>query len=471
MRNVEIRLGNAESRVIADRSLIYQLDKELAVEDPGAHWARQRNPRWDGFWRFMNVYKGTFPTGLVDRVKKILPLARVIDERIRPDVRPFNKNVLDGIELFDYQCEAIQKALEAGTGILGLSVGAGKTECGIAIGSHVVGKVVWITHRKDLMHQTYERIKWRTGVTPGVIGDGLWDDIQSNTKFVIAMPQSALKDLTTFSNQVEDAAVVIADECHTASAANEWYKLAQLVPAFFRIGLTGTPDNIGDPVRERRLEAATGKILMRLRAGQMAEMGKVVPVKVLYHKVHNQPVFGADYMQVRRMLIEENPERNAMIVEIAMREAREGKKVLIICDTIRHAKVISEVLNGENVRSMMLTGKHGTGSRNTAKADFKRGLLEIMVTTPIWDMGVDIPELETVILAAGGKSAVRVIQRAGRAIRSSKGKTGATVHDFFDTGSKYTMKHSLARMQACKNEGFEIVGFPESAARAAAGAQ
>lgn len=467
MRTVEIRLGNAESKVIADRSVLYWLDKELAVEDPAAYWIRQRNPRWDGFWRFMNVHRGTFPTGLLERVKKILPLARVIDERVRPSVRPFNKNILDGIELFDYQCEAVQKALEKGTGVLGLSVGAGKTECGIAIGAHVSGKVVWITHRKDLARQTYERIKWRTGVVPAVIGDGTWDDIQPNTKFVIVMPQTALRDLTTFANQVKDASVMIADECHTASAANEWYKLAQLIPAYFRIGLTGTPDGIGDPVRERRLEAATGRIIMRISAGQMAKMGKVVPVKVLYHKVHNQPLFGVDYMQARRLLIEENAERNAMIVEIAMREAKEGKKVLIICDTIRHAKVISEVLNGENVRSMMLTGKHGTGSRNTAKEDFRRGILEIMVTTPIWDVGVDIPELDTVILAAGGKSAVRVIQRAGRAIRSSKGKTVATVHDFFDSGSKYTVRHSIARMQACKKEGFEVVGFPESVPAAA----
>jgi superfamily II DNA or RNA helicase len=466
MRDVTFYLGNAESTIDCERSALYQLDKELAIEDPGAFFARQRRPGWDGLWHFVNVLKKTIPTGLVERAKRIFPLARVIDKRIRPAVVEFNKNILEGINLLDYQCDAIKKALSEKNGILALSVGAGKTECGIAAGCHVHGLIVWIVHRKDLLHQTVERIKWRTGIDAAVIGDGAWSDVTPEDKFLVVMPQSALKDIDMFANQVADASMMVADECHTASAANEWYRMSQLIPAYFRIGLTGTPE-IGDPVRERRLEAATGKILVQIRAGDMAATGRVVPAKVQYHKVHNLPVYGMDYMQTRRILIEENGERNAMIVEIAMREAKSGKRVLVICDTIRHARVISEVLNGESVRSMLLTGKHNSSARAMAKKNFKSGALEVMITTPIWDVGVDIPELEVVILAAGGKSAVRVIQRAGRAIRSYGDKKEALIHDFFDTGSKYTMNHSMARMQACKREGFEIIGFPVSAAKSA----
>lgn len=468
MSQITLYLGNAEVKVECDRSVLYQLDKELAVQDPGAFFARRHNPGWDGIWHFVNMYKQTFPIGLLERVKRIFPLARVVDKRTRPPVVPFNSKMIEGIKLLPYQEEAIQKALSQANGILALSVGAGKTECGISIGCHIHGLCVWIVHRKDLLHQTVERIKLRTGIDAAIIGDGAWSDVTKDTKFLVVMPQSALKDIDTFNYQIENATSMIADECHTASAANEWYKLSQLIPAYFRIGLTGTPD-IGDRVRERRLEAATGNLLMQIRAGEMADIGRVVPARVIYHKVHNQGVHGLDWMQVRRVLIEENPERNAMIVELAMEEARKGKKVLVICDTIRHAKVIAEVLNGESVRSMMLTGKHNTFMRSQAKKEFRSGVLEVMITTPIWDVGVDIPELEVVILAAGGKSAVRVIQRAGRAIRMSKGKTEAIVHDFFDTGSSYTLKHSMARMQACKREGFEIAGWPTASSKTPAG--
>lgn len=455
MRDTIIRVGNAFSKIDCDPTTLYRLDSELAVKDPGAFWARRYNPNWDGYWHFVNIFKKTFPTGLLDRVLKILPLSRVFDERIRPPVIPFRKDILHGVVLADHQCESVETFLKVGRGIIATSVASGKTEQGIAIACHIHGKCVWLTHRRELLHQTAERIKWRTGETAALIGDGIWDDVRSDHKFIVAMPQTILTDISRFERQTKDASLLVVDECHTASAANEWYKAAQLVPAYFRVGFTGTPE-IGDPVRERRLEAATGKILIHIRSGEMAKRGWVVPAEVIYHKVHTQPVRGVDYITARRMLIEENAERNARIVELALEEAQKGRRVLIICDTVKHARVISEVLNGENVRSKMLCGRHSSYVRSQAKKDLKSGALEVMITTPIWDVGLDVPELEVVILAAGGKSSVRVIQRAGRALRMSPKKSKATIHDFWDEGSGYTLRHSMERMKTCRKEGFEV---------------
>jgi superfamily II DNA or RNA helicase len=458
MGHITIRLGNAWSKLETDRTELERLDNELAVEDPGAFWARQRRPGWDGFWHFVDMVNGKFPTGLAERVKKMRPIdCDTVDARVRPPTIPFNKDILRGIEFADHQRASILKILEKGIGTVATSVGSGKTEQGIGIACHVHGLCVWLTHRRDLMHQTAERILWRTGSEAAKIGDGIWDDVSPKTKFLVGMPQTILTDMDTFRWQTKDANVMIVDECHTASAANDWYNVSLMVPSYYRVGLTGTPD-IGDPVRERRLEAATGEVVIRIRSGEMAKIGWVAPARVHYHKVHNQAVHGVTYMDARRILIEENPERNAMIIELAMKEARSGKRCLIICDTVKHAKIISEVLAGESVRSRFLYGGHSSAARNEAKKEFKSGALEIVITTPIWDLGVDIPEIETVILAAGGKSAVRVIQRCGRALRTSKGKTLATIHDFFDTGSRYTMRHSEARMKACRDEGFEIAG-------------
>ena len=457
MAQTTIRVGNSVCRVeTTDRRMIHILDQALAVEVQGAFFARQHRPNWDGRWHPVDVIRGTFPTGLLAKAKTILPVARIEDERIRPAVIPFKKDILQGVELADHQCNAIKLALEAGNGVIATSVASGKTEQGIAVACHVMGRCVWITHRKDIFYQTAERIKWRTGETAAMIGDGSWDDVKDQ-KFVIAMPQTALMELRTFGYAIEDAAVLIIDEAHTTSAAHTWYQVAQLVPAYFRIGLTGSPDT-GDPVRDMRLEASTGPILIRIRAKEMADIGWVVPAEVYYHKMNNPPLHGVDYRDARRMLIEENPDRNAMIVQLAMDSAREGKRCLVICDTIKHVRIIAEVLSGENVRSKVLTGHASGKARVEAKKDFRSGVTEIMITTPVWDLGVDVPEIETVILAAGGKSAVRVIQRVGRALRRSPGKDKAIIHDFIDTGSSYTMRHSMARIKACRTEGFEVKG-------------
>jgi len=455
-----IEVGPVMSRLSCDRRVMHDVDHALAVESPGAFWAKRHRPMWDGMWHPLNMATGNFPTGLLPRVQKLVPLANVLDERKRPHTIPFIANVLQGIILADHQERGVKVILDEGRGIVALSVGSGKTEVGIAAAMHVSGLCVWLTHRRDLFHQSAERIKERAATVPAMIGDGCWDEIGPKTKFVVAMPQTVLQDLKFFVSQVEGAGMLVLDEAHRSSAAGEWYKVAQAIPAYYRVGLTGTPD-IGDPVKERRLEATTGKILIRIRSSEMAKIGWVVPAEVIYHKVNNTPIHGADYMEARKLLIEENPERNAMVVELAMAAAKEGKRCLIICDTIRHARLIAEVLRGEDVRSRMLTGKNDSMQRIQAKKDLKVGALEVMVSTPIWDEGVDLPELDTVIIAAGGKSAARFIQRCGRALRKSPGKDKATIHDFIDSGSSYTMRHSVARMEACRKEGFEVIGAPQ----------
>jgi len=460
MKQTVIRVGNVISRIDATWETMIAVDKELAVEVPGAIWAMRNRPGWDGFWHPLSIQNGTFPTGLLERVKKYLILARVEDERVRPHTIPFIPKILKDIDLADHQVDAVKAFLEKGQGIIGLSVGSGKTEVAVAGAMHIDGKCIWITHRKDLFHQTAERIKLRTGETAAMIGDGGWDEIKDTTKFVIAMPQTIGKDMRFFLQQVNGANTIILDEIHRSAASTEFFKIAQMIPAYFRIGLSGTLE-LGDAVRERRLEAATGPVLIKLKSSDMAKIGWVVPAQVIYHKIRNQILHGVEYMDARRMLIEENVDRNAKVIELAMDSAKAGKRCLVICDTVRHAKLIAEVLRGEDVRSRLMTGQNASSQRMEAKKDLRSGALEIMISSPIWDEGVDLPELEVVIIAAGGKSAARFIQRCGRALRRSPGKDKATVHDFFDMGSRYTVRHSVSRIRACQNEGFEVVGLDQ----------
>ena len=77
------------------------------------------------------------------------------------------------------------------------------------------------------------------------------------------------------------------------------------------------------------------------------------------------------------------------------------------------------------------------------------------------DEGLDIPSLRAVVLASGGKSETRALQRVGRALRTAPGKTEAIVVDFFDN-APYLKEHSMARLELFRNEPtfrVETVGF------------
>ena len=85
----------------------------------------------------------------------------------------------------------------------------------------------------------------------------------------------------------------------------------------------------------------------------------------------------------------------------------------------------------------------------------KRGELAIIAST-IFDEGVDIPEVGSLILAVGGKSTIKTLQRVGRALRPKKGENEVEIYDFIDWGNKYLLSHSRQRLQDYMDEGFHI---------------
>lgn len=459
--DILVRIRNQTSTIEAELPVLAAVNKALRAEIPGTQFIR--GYRGDGYWNPVNLRSGSVPTGLLSRLRKQFPLAKFIDERERPAAKTFNPDIIPGVTLDGVQSRSLQKFLSGwGRGIIALAPGAGKTELGIAMGLHVPGKWIWICHRKSLLHQTAERIRDRTGLVSAKIGDGFFDEVERQ-KFVIAMPQTATKDPDLFKAYTKGAVGLIIDEAHTASASIKWFRFSQMVPAYWRAGLTATPVT-GNPDKDARIEAATGPILIRIKSGSLAGIGKrIVPCIVVYHKVgppHSDEIAKVagevNWAILRKVFIEGHDVRNQKIVTLACAAAYEGKKVLIICDTVRHASILAELLSCEDVRYTKLTGKASTAQRSQAVKEMRHGSTQIILTTPIFDEGINVPELDTLILAAGGKSGVKVVQRIGRILRKYSGKGEATVHDFMDTGSRIVQRHWASRVLACKQEGFRL---------------
>jgi superfamily II DNA or RNA helicase len=84
------------------------------------------------------------------------------------------------------------------------------------------------------------------------------------------------------------------------------------------------------------------------------------------------------------------------------------------------------------------------------------GKEKAIITTTIYDDGVDLPDLRTLILAGGGKSTVANLQRIGRGLRKAAGKHEVLVIDFNDKTGAILKRHSTARKKVWKDEGFNI---------------
>lgn len=86
------------------------------------------------------------------------------------------------------------------------------------------------------------------------------------------------------------------------------------------------------------------------------------------------------------------------------------------------------------------------------------GHIQAIIATNIFDEGIDVKEIDSVVLAAGNKSAPALFQRTGRAIRKKAEENYAVIIDFIDRTHKKLLEHSSARYGIVTNEpGFVVL--------------
>ncbi len=147
--------------------------------------------------------------------------------------------------------------------------------------------------------------------------------------------------------------------------------------------------------------------------------------------------------------IRTNAVRNDTIVEIA-NESQQS--VLVLVATIEHGEQLAARING----SVLVHAKLPKSKRAAAIAGFRSGEIPCLIATSLADEGLDVPRAAVLILAAGGRSAAKLEQRAGRVMRPHEDKEFGIVHDFSDEGSRLGHSQWFARAKTYKKLGYNI---------------
>jgi superfamily II DNA or RNA helicase len=329
------------------------------------------------------------------------------------------------------------------------------TEVALALWRCLGVPALHIVHRKDLLIQTVDRARVRLPNAPiSAIGDGRVDaGAWRREGYVVGTVQTLLRLIEQDPRILQGVGLILLDECHSTGSSNRWSKVANLCPAFYRFGLSGTPYT-GDPIRDLTLEGVTGPPLMRVASADLIAQGVSVRPIVEIHYVDGPPFVGG-WSEARRTVIEGNLRRNGLIIRIAKQESAKGRRTLILCNTVRHVRIIEQAARSAGLEIAVAIGRHRSAHRSAVLRDLKLGLHTVVLST-LFSEGTDVPELDTLILAGSGKSPIRLLQRIGRALRSSPHKKFARVVDFWDSQSTITERHSKARLALCEREGFEV---------------
>lgn len=155
---------------------------------PNAEWSpAYKNNVWDGIISLYDKKTQSFPTGLLSNVLKSLKSQgceyRLVDNRIKPDANiKIDTTFSDyGRSLYDYQINAVERAMSVTRGILALATGAGKTMTACELISRMsVSPVLFIVPSRSLLKQTQkEFVKYlkveEKSAHVGMLGDGVFD--------------------------------------------------------------------------------------------------------------------------------------------------------------------------------------------------------------------------------------------------------------------------------------------------------
>ncbi len=121
-------------------------------------------------------------------------------------------------------------------------------------------------------------------------------------------------------------------------------------------------------------------------------------------------------------------------------------KGLGFCVSCDHAQFMADYFNSKGIESICLTGKSSQEDRVTAPKRLRKGELKFIFTVDLYNEGVDIPEVNTILLLRPTESMTVFIQQLGRGLRKADGKTELVVLDFIGQfNKKYRMYEKKIR--------------------------
>lgn len=512
--SLTIEVGNVFSKVKTGSSKIMStLYEGMSCLCDGYYFIpAYKAGRWDGKTHFFNRSSGKFPTGMMHKALAILEpyeldiklkdtreASQLSEADIEDDafdlpwgpsqvflpLKTFKQITLPGgKQLRDYQVDAVNKVInhyEYGMlfqrGIINIATNGGKTVIAEAIINHLLPYLtgdrmfLFVTHSKEIGYQAMKSFQDDLGIEAGMVGDGK-KKLCPVTIVLVSTLYSWMKRNNPIFQQIKNNTIgFIGDEIHHSSS-NSWYEvLTQFENAYIRLGLTGTVPN--NEEKSMKLYAACGSVLVKITnefliQHEYSAKPKCFIVPIDYPDIdrtmryYGQPdrTGMLEYPDVYLKGISDNTYRNYIIALICNKEVTQNKgQVLILVEHVEHGANIQTMLDEVNpqLQSVFLHGSLSSQERQTGLDLLKAGDVDVVISTAILDEGVDVPNINALIYARGGKSIRKVLQGIGRGLRKKEDGSQLHFYDFLDDTSEFLVKHTASRYNTLKKEKFETV--------------
>lgn len=363
-------------------------------------------------------------------------------------------DILEGITLMDFQVAAVKKSIVLKKGISSIPTGGGKTEIMCAVlryllTHNMMKSAVIVVPSVGLAEQFIERA-FKRGFTNDEISLLHGNSEFKNTPIMVGVINSitiAMNKNNDIGKFIKNTDVLMYDEAHHASA-NSYLRVAIDTTPEYLLMYSASPfnsKNIMENSSNVLLYGLTGNIVYSITQKYLRELG-LIAEPVLFYKVipGRMAKYQGRYHDIYNANIVKSVFRNNVITNYADKFTKLGFKTLILVQRIEHAKALMISLKQHKVTCIFggATGlqidefgmiEEYVVDYNMFRSNFEAGLYDIVIMSQVGDEGFDIGSINVVVLAGGGKSRIKLLQRVGRGLRRKKvGPNKVYIVDFYD---------------------------------------
>jgi superfamily II DNA or RNA helicase/HKD family nuclease len=310
-------------------------------------------------------------------------------------------------------------------------------------------RLLFVAHREEILRQSLAC--FRNVLHDANFGDvlvGASEPSQTDYLFV-SIQMLAARGVETLLRDPTAYDYVVVDEFHHAEAPTYGDFLEYAQPDIL-LGLTATPERMdGKDI----LKWFGGRIAAEIRLPEAVDRGLLCSFQYFgVTDVVDLDTFrwsrgGYDVQQLNQAY-SANESRARLVVDAVQRYCRRAEDVrgLGFCVSIEHAEFMADFFRRAGIPSVAVSTKTAPTDRIAAQSLLRNKEINFIFAVDLYNEGIDIPEIDTVLFLRPTESLTVFLQQLGRGLRIDKGKECLTVLDFI---GKAQQNYSFeARFQA-----------------------
>lgn len=323
-------------------------------------------------------------------------------------------------------------------------------------------RLLFVAHREEILKQSrevFQAVLKNPNFGELFVGGNKPDNIEY--LFISVQTMASQKLYETLSDDYYD--YIIVDEFHHAAAPTYQGILTHFKPQIL-LGLTATPERMDG---KNVLEYFDGRIAAEIRLPEAIERKLLCPFQ--YFGVSDS----VDLSEVKwtRGGYDRTELSNIYSLDRAVAEKRANHIInsinkyvtdinevhgLGFCVSVKHAQFMANYFNEKGISSISLESDSDDEVRKTAKKKLVSGQIKFIFVVDLYNEGVDIPEIDTVLFLRPTESLTVFLQQLGRGLRLSDDKECLTVLDFIgQANKKYNFEEKFAALLVNTNHGVQ----------------